>query len=331
MEQNSTAGGATEQYHGNYLSNPAVTAEPRREEEEEEEEEEEDDDEMPAERKNKKSWGQVMKELKLFWWNPETHAFMGRSGKSWGLILLFYTIFYSFLAAMFTVCMYALMMTISPYTPTYRDRVVPPGVMISPRVGGFDIAFNASDPKTWAKYAETLNAFLTPYNDVEQERKNVACTPDVYFKQDDREESAERKACQFKRSSLGNCSGIEDPSFGYSEGKPCILLKMNRIIGYLPGEGTPVTVSCEALKGDVDRFGAAEFHPYDFFNLMYYPYYGKLTHVNYTSPLVAIRFPQVTTENPLTVQCKLNGKGIKSDSMQDRFLGRITFTLQIGA
>lgn len=50
--------------------------------------------------------------------------------------------------------------------------------------------------------------------------------------QDNLEESAERKACRFKRSWLGECSGIEDKTFGYSNGKPCILLKMNRVRFY---------------------------------------------------------------------------------------------------
>lgn len=47
--------------------------------------------------------------------------------------------------------------------------------------------------------------------------------------QDDLEESAERKACQFKRSWLGDCSGLQDPHYGYSQGRPCVLLRMNRV------------------------------------------------------------------------------------------------------
>jgi len=47
--------------------------------------------------------------------------------------------------------------------------------------------------------------------------------------QDDLDESAERKACQFKRSMLDECSGTRDKDFGYSKGKPCIILKMNRV------------------------------------------------------------------------------------------------------
>ncbi|XP_060105111.1 protein ATP1B4-like [Heteronotia binoei] len=270
----------------------------------------------------------MIKELKIFLWNPETREFMGRTAHSWGLILLFYLVFYLFLAGMFAFCLYVMLITLSPYTPRHRDRVSPPGVMIRPHVEhGFIITYNLSEPKSWQPYVKNLEQFLGAYNDSVQESRNAVCTPGNYFIQDTGE-STMKRACQFKRSVLMNCSGLEDKTFGYSKGQPCILLKMNRIIGYRPGYGTPVTVECKVQKSNHSDIQAVEFYPSATFDPMYFPYYGKLTHENYTSPLVAIQFT-VTKNTSISIQCQLNGVGIINNMHHDRYLGRIIFFLNV--
>ncbi|KFQ23371.1 Protein ATP1B4, partial [Merops nubicus] len=249
-----------------------------------------------------------------------------------GLILLFYFIFYTCLAGMFAFCMYVMLLTLSPYTPTYRDRVSPPGVMIRPYLNGFTIAFNVSQRSTWQPYVDSMHHFLAAYDDKVQEEKNIECVSGQYFIQGGNE-SEEKKACQFKRSLLQNCSGIEDPttqlelhfmqtwvSFGFLQ-----------IIGYRPGAGVPVSVNCKVQKGNESDLRSVDFYPGNgTFDLMYYPYYGKFTHVNYTSPLVAMHFTDVRRNYSVPIQCSLNGKGIINDLNSDRFLGRIIFTLSIG-
>lgn len=68
---------------------------------------------------------------------------------------------------------------------------------------------------------------LTGYNDTEQEN-NKECNEGQYFLQEDTEEQT-KEACRFNRDLLSLCSGLSDTNFGYSEGKPCVLLKMNRV------------------------------------------------------------------------------------------------------
>lgn len=53
--------------------------------------------------------------------------------------------------------------------------------------------------------------------------------------------------------------------------------------------------------------------------------------VNYSSPVVAVRFAGVQYDTHFQVQCKLNGKGIVNNSPTDRYLGSVTFSLDVGA
>lgn len=281
---------------------------------------------VAAGKRGKKS-DERMHQFKTFLWNPEKKEFMGRTSKSWSLILLFYVCLYSLLAGMFSLCIYGMLSTLSPYTPTYRDRVNNPGMMIRPYLGGVSIRFKPTVEATWSQYVQNLQDFLAPYNDSIQAMKNIPCSPGEYFMQDG-DESEERLACQFNRATLKNCSGIEDPTFGYSIGKPCILLKMNKIIGYLPGLGTTPYVTCEILK--VESNATFHFYPENgAFDLMYYPYYGKLTHVNYSTPLVAVQYENMESHLKVNIQCKIHGPGIKNDIFQDKYSGRVSFNLNI--
>lgn len=38
-----------------------------------------------------------------------------------------------------------------------------------------------------------------------------------------------KRSCQFNRTILDQCSGIGDRYYGYQDGKPCIIIKLNRV------------------------------------------------------------------------------------------------------
>ncbi|XP_007891552.2 protein ATP1B4 [Callorhinchus milii] len=318
MERNSRATGGAE---GNDPKQSATPAADKRNKQKEDNE---------IEVKPVETFYQKKENFKTYVWNPEKRKLLGRTSRSWFLILLFYTIFYIFLAGMFALCLYILLLTISPYTPTYRDRLDNPGVTILPNLEGSEIFFNRSEKSTWSEYVKNMHRFLESYNDSVQADKNIQCSPGSYFTQQ-KNESEEREACQFNRTLLRNCSGTEDPNFGYSQGKPCILLKMNRLIDYQPGKGVPPYVDCEIMKG-MGANVVIHFYPKGgIFDLMYFPYYGKQRHVNYTVPLVAMQFENLDKNTPITVQCKLNGPDIVNDIYKDRFSGRIFFTFLLQA
>ncbi|XP_068197172.1 sodium/potassium-transporting ATPase subunit beta-3a isoform X2 [Antennarius striatus] len=256
-------------------------------------------------------------------YNPRTGELLGRTASSWALILLFYLVFYCFLAGMFALTMWVLLLTLDDNAPRYQDRVPSPGLVIRPN--SLDIAFNKSDPQKYSTYVKHLEKFLEGYNDTEQD-KNEVCRQGQFNIQEDGEETT-KKACRFRREQLSLCSGLSDTSFGYSEGKPCVLLKMNRIIGLMPN-GEPYINCTEKKEGPVDM----QYFPSEGrFDKMYFPYYGKKAHVNYVQPLVAVKLllSKEHYNRELQVECRVEGSNFRNNDERDKFLGRVTFRIKV--
>ncbi|KAK1162582.1 sodium/potassium-transporting ATPase subunit beta-3-like [Acipenser oxyrinchus oxyrinchus] len=273
-------------------------------------------EEKPADQ-NQSTW-------KDFIFNPRSGEFMGRTASSWALILLFYLVFYGFLAGLFTLTMWVMLQTLDDNAPKYCDRVPSPGLVIRPKT--LDIVYNKSDSSKYSHYVQHLESFLQQYNDVDQDKKQP-CVSGTYSIQDN--ETLPKNSCPFKRSLLGQCSGLHDPNFGYSEGKPCILVKMNRIIGLKP-LGDPF-INC-TIKKEGSDFNMVYFPATKNFDLMYFPYYGKKAHETYVQPLIAVKLmlEKKDYDNVITVECKIEGSSnLKNDDERDKFLGRVIFTVKI--
>ncbi|XP_075345670.1 sodium/potassium-transporting ATPase subunit beta-2 isoform X2 [Mycteria americana] len=297
--------------------------------------------------KEKRSCGQRLAEWRAFVWDPRSRQFLGRTGTSWGLILLFYLVFYGFLAGLFALTMWVLLQSVDPHVPKYQDRLATPGMMIRPRAEGLDVTFNVTQSQTWRHYVRALHQFLEPYNDSVQAARNAACVPGRYNEQpDDSVPNYPKRACRFNRSLLGPCAGLAPADdYGYGAGQPCVLLKVNRVINFFPGRNKSINVVCAAKRPRVkDNLGqtaasreedAALLGPLQLFppngsiDLMYFPYYGKRVHVNYTQPVVAVQFANATANVEHHVECRLNAAGLRTDDERDKFAGRVAFRLRI--
>ncbi|KAM5164728.1 sodium/potassium-transporting ATPase subunit beta-3 [Mantella aurantiaca] len=263
-------------------------------------------------------------EWKQFIYNPRSGEILGRTASSWALILLFYLVFYGFLAGLFSLTMWVMLQTLDDHVPKYRDRVSSPGLMISPKSPGLELIFNKNEQSTYDSYVKALHGFLTPYNDSLQ-AANLQCPQGRYFEQEGEEKI---RSCQFNRTLLGPCAGLEgNELFGYNEGSPCVIVKMNRIIGLKP-QGNP-KINCTSRVENV----TLQYYPeYGKIDLMYFPYYGKKAHEQYVQPLVAVKIiPSNTTgTTEIILECKLHGSpNLKNEDERDKFLGRINFRVQI--
>ncbi|XP_068612365.1 sodium/potassium-transporting ATPase subunit beta-233-like [Brachionichthys hirsutus] len=288
---------------------------------------------------------------KKFLWDSDKGELLGRTGGSWFKITAFYVVFYGCLAGIFIGTIQAMMLTLSDYKPTWQDRVAPPGLSHTPRSDKGELTFHLDKDESYASYTKALRDFLSAYDDKNQTDKrnfeDCGDQPAGYSNRGDLEsEQGVRKACRFSRSLLGPCSGIEDREFGFREGKPCVIVKLNRIVnfrprppasnGSIPEEAQPkvqrnvVPIFCTNKKEeDAGKIGEIKYYGIGGgFPLQYYPYYGKLLHPQYLQPLVALQFTNLTMNAGLRVECKVFGENIDY-SDKDRYQGRFDIKIQV--
>ncbi|XP_022047230.2 potassium-transporting ATPase subunit beta [Acanthochromis polyacanthus] len=284
--------------------------------------------------KEKRTCGQRCEDFGRFIWNSENGTFMGRTPEKWVYISLYYVAFYVVMTGLFSLAVWVLMYTLNPYTPDYQDRLKSPGVMVWPDTYGEEdvtISYNTSDKASWMGMSKILHEFLEPYNDTKQLHCNpYDCTMGKYFIQKSFSAPNHTKwACAFNQSMLGACSGIEDPTFGYNCTMPCVIIKMNRIIDFLPtnSSSAPPYVNCTILSGqeNVDKI---EYFPTNgTMDPSYFPYYGKLAQPTYVNPLVAVRFSLVGKKQA-KVQCRVVSEKISYENIHDPYEGKVIFYLK---
>ncbi|CAL9706386.1 unnamed protein product [Knipowitschia caucasica] len=126
-------------------------------------------EDKPANKENASSW-------KDSFYNPRTGEVLGRTASSWALILLFYLVFYCFLAGMFALTMWVMLLTLDDYVPKYRDRVPFPGLVIRPHAQ--ELMYAKSDPTKYNDYVKQLESFLKRKCTYRRSQLESAMTPE---------------------------------------------------------------------------------------------------------------------------------------------------------
>ncbi|XP_028655897.1 potassium-transporting ATPase subunit beta-like [Erpetoichthys calabaricus] len=288
--------------------------------------------------KEKRTCAQRCEDFGYFVWNPDTKQLLGRTLDKWVYISLYYVAFYIVMSGLFVLALYVLLSTLSPYTPTYRDRLQSPGVVMRPNTYGDEgllIVYEVNKPDSYTPLIHTLQNYLTPYNRTEQHAhyENEHCNGNKYFTQNEPKDPEQKLlSCPFYRSSLGKCSGMDNSTFGYPDGQPCIIIKMNRIIKFFPsGKGSPPPyVNCSMLKGEPKNLHNIEyFPPNGTFDLHYFPYYGKIAQPSYMNPLVAVKFNSLEKNKLLKIECRVVADKISADNIHDPYEGKVEFEIEI--
>jgi len=238
--------------------------------------------------------------FRKFLWNGETKEFLGRGGKSWAQISLFYLVFYTCLAAFWACMLLVFMQTIDYSRPKWVSYVSTPSLVVTPSLIEERISYTPSNEKTFEKAVKALDKVWDSLSE-ESQKHTEDCSPltEVGNK-------TEPRYCRFDRSQLGQWCTPEN-HYGYNTTEPCVFINMNRVWGWTPedpedlnGQDVPddyvaghVLVSCRAYK-DKDKPGlnGTRIYPPQGLPFAYFPYIqgtSRQKQSMYVSPYVALR------------------------------------------
>lgn len=253
---------------------------------------------------------------KEFLWNSEKKSVMGRQAGSWAKIGLFYMIYYSCLAGFFAICVAVFFMTLEDGVPSltrYQSLIKQnPGMGFRPQIDVDDtlINFEQGVKDSYAPHVDNLQSFLKGYSNDSQSGL-TDCTKN----------SKEDVPCMFPLEMLGPKCTYKN-NFGYNEGQPCVLLKLNKVFYWEPEaygneskleedapeyvkesyKDTGVLASCEGENyADRDNIGPVEFWPKEGFPFQYFPYENQ---EGYMAPLVMVQFIKPKPGTLIKVWCK---------------------------
>ncbi|XP_020608387.1 sodium/potassium-transporting ATPase subunit beta-1-like [Orbicella faveolata] len=222
---------------------------------------------------------------------------MGRNGKSWAKILVFFFIFYGCLAAFF-----ASMLTIFMTTVPAREEGPKMTRYLAGKPGLIALPAEIVTDAKVSDIVSSINNFLKPYKKAaeNQDDKYQNCTEDERVKGS--------KPCIMDLTALGECyDNSSDFQYGYDEGKPCIFMKLNRVYNWAPepNDGKDyVELSCKFEEGSSD---ALSILPTDKpgFPVNFYPFFSEEA---WLGPIAAIK---VNTTSPVVVLCEALAKNIE--------------------
>lgn len=298
--------------------------------------------------------------FKIFLWNSETHQFLGRTGASWGKIILFYLLFYAALIGFFAAMLTIFYQTLDDKKPKWRldgsligtnpglgFRPMPPESNVESTL----IWYRASDESNTQFWRNQLDEFLIPYH---KER-----TPEGTIGGCDQGKPPppdSGKVCDVQVDNWYPCISSAQYNYNSSEGGPCIFLKLNKIFGWEPAyynrstipDHMPedlqnyirknedayganstalktVWVSCEGENpADIENIGPISYRPGLGFDGQYFPF---LNVDHYLSPLVAVYFERPTRGVLINIECKAWARNIIHDRLDKR--GSVHFEIMV--
>uniref|UniRef100_A0AAF5PIY9 Sodium/potassium ATPase subunit beta n=1 Tax=Wuchereria bancrofti TaxID=6293 RepID=A0AAF5PIY9_WUCBA len=292
------------------------------------------------------------KAIKIF--NKDKGTCLERTAKSWIQILAFYLVFYSLLIAFWIGCLAIFLFTLDEKVPRYYGKGtiigVNPGVGYQPWLlddpDSTLIRFNIRDKSSYQKYVNTLDKYLSKYSNLTATRKCIGDQSNAQLFMDGsaRPEILPGddivKSCRFELAKFSGAGCGKNTSYGFSEGKPCVILTLNRLIGWMPIDYAPdsvpeiikerykpnfVTLKCDGTSDiDKEHVGNVKYIPEAGIDGKYYPY---VVMPNYQQPFAMIKFDNLPRNKVVLIECRAYAQNVEIDITSK--LGMVNFEVMV--
>ena len=183
---------------------------------------------MEAKRSKRRDLKDRLSEIGREFYNAEYREFLSRDAKSWFKLSVFYSLYFLFLAAFFSLLLYIFYLTIDPVKPTYYNKEsvmdykkVNPGLGFRPQVDPEAelVKVDTTNPKELNdKYLSLYKLFLEKYEENRNKSFPGYKNANVTF---DYRQVIDATPCAVEQN------------FGFTAKTPCVAVKLNRIYGWV--------------------------------------------------------------------------------------------------
>lgn len=279
-------------------------------------------------------------------YNSEYREFLSKDAMGWFKLSAYYAVYYLWLSIFFCTLLFLFwVVRIRGQTlPIYYNtdsvmnyKVVNPGLGFRPQL----------DPESELIFVDTAN----PIDNVKSMKYFLA---DYHQKKEATFKNGHDEEVSFNIDELIQDSPCSDlNNFGFGSNSPCVAVKLNRIIGWLPEVGELkdlpagvnetvkelessdekfIHVNCEGQEGadrdqiqEVEYYSGLSSNKVAGINFKYFPYMNQ---ANYLSPLVFVHFKEVTTNVLINVLCKAYAGNIDNEDKLNK-RGMVKFQLYV--
>ncbi|ESO98924.1 hypothetical protein LOTGIDRAFT_231250, partial [Lottia gigantea] len=236
-----------------------------------------------------------MKDVREFFYHVDNNGrsrIFGKRADDFFLSFIFHVVIILVCLALLTAKMAIFYVVLDWNYPTYNGTesiLQTPGLTFRPQPNSMStvIRFVKGDTTTYAHYLDHMEAYLRYYENEKQQGENYMDCSEIR----ERRRENLNKVCRFNVEWLGaDC--VKQQNFGFDDGQPCVLLKLNKIYGWEPEEYPDdltipdsirdhwntwsITVTCEGENAaDKENIGTLYYFPPNGFHFKYYPYLNQ--------------------------------------------------------